>query len=286
MKRTLAVFTIALVLFATVLYGTPTAAVVDREYDSFLSTVEQSAQAMGDSIKPEDAARKLYKDTGLPSILNSKSEFMLEGYTDDMLREVTFSQPLPILVNKTLPESEDTSAFIDSLTFNDGYALLLFHKGTPIAVMTIKGTESGFEFAGIGGRDSAQPLYNAMSEGEQSGETTPLYLFVFTDEFLLHGDDSLTPVSYGQTSTSNVTAKAAAASISFETLSSAVNEYMEYAKNHPEALSGGLEEYLDRQTTAQLSYAHGPRRIAMAGAALLAVVVYAFLIRRRQHSIG
>ncbi len=286
MKRTIAAFAFASVLFATGLFGTPTAAAVDGEYDSFLSAVEQSAQAIGDSTKPEDAARGLYDDTGLPSLLNSKSDFMLEEYTDDVLQEVTFSQPLPILVNKELPESEDTSAFVESLTFNDRYAFIVYQDGNPIAVMTIKGTESGYEFVSIAGRDSAQPVYNAMSKDEQGGKTTPLYLFVFTNEFLLHGDDNITPVSYGQTSTSNVTAKAATASISFDALSNAVNEYVEYAKDHPEALSGGLEEFLDRQTTAQLSYTHGLRRIAMAGAALLAVVVYAFLIRRRQHSIG
>ena len=218
-------------LFSVLLLAASPAGAARNPYQSLMDSLgEASAKSVtGESL--DDAIARIYASDGLDFLLGNKEVYDLAGYSDEEITDVTFSDPMPCFVDKTVPE-KGTDGFLNCLKNQKDYSVLVYHKDDPIAVMQVQDRGKGYKFQQIMGSEGAMAVQKAAYPNGKT-EKVPLYFMVTVQDFILRPDYTVAEIFPLPTVKSAV--------YTFDELSDAVQIYYDYAKEHPNTMGGGLD---------------------------------------------
>ncbi len=184
-------------LIILVLVASPSAGTANYGiYDVLTAKLAHNPRWTVDEAKAMATAKECYLKEMVYSLLCNAGGGPMDGYTEEELRDVTVSRPIPILVAFSQPREEGVDAFLDTILFRGSYQFLVFHGDEPVAEFTMRQWRKEFRLEGYSERGNAMAMLAAMDRDPRSNQQLPLLLYVFDGDCFVWPDSTLTRPLY------------------------------------------------------------------------------------------
>ncbi len=234
-----------------------------------------------------NAAKHLYLDQVVPTLLEDKVNMLNEKTTDTMMKSATILGPVPVFARQGVKDVADPASLISDVIYTKTWAFIAISGDQPLAVFHLGFHREAYFLSEYTGSKQAEQCMECCRTLGKTDWKDMLLLRIQNDELFVGSDDRIML----KASANNPSAKA----YTFSALAKAVAQQDQYNREHPNQIGGSsLADFLEGNVaTAASSNARksGPAAmyllIGMAvglvvGAAATALV---FTLARRKRSV-
>ncbi len=234
-----------------------------------------------------NAAKHLYLDQVVPTLLEDKVNMLNEKITDTMMKSATILGPVPVFARQGTKAVTDSASLISDVNDTKTWAFIAVSGDQPLAVLHLGFRRETYFLSEYTGSTQAEQYMECCRNLGKTNWKDILLLRIQNDELFVGSDDHIML----KASANNPSAKA----YTFSSLSKAVAQQDQYNREHPNQIGGSsLADFLEGNVaTAASSNARksGPAAMYLligmavglvAGAAATALV---FTLARRKRSV-
>ncbi len=185
-----------------------------------------------------NAAKHLYLDQVVPTLLEDKVNMLNEKITDTMMKSATILGPVPVFARQGTKAVTDSASLISDVNDTKTWAFIAVSGDQPLAVLHLGFRRETYFLSEYTGSTQAEQYLECCKNLGKADLIGVLLLRIQNDELFVGNDDRIML----KASANNPSAKA----YTFSALAKAVAQQDQYSREHPNLIGGSsLADFLE-----------------------------------------